>query len=150
MRVRKFVDCHAAGDAAYAHIPDDEVEKVRKLLGEKEAWADRNEGAQRSRPLTQPPVVFANQIKAEQVPHSLSSPDPASRSHVWGALQEALERVSKPVMNKPKPKVEPPKEPEPEQPAPNGAGPANTDSADPADQPTPKPDATSQPQMEVD
>jgi molecular chaperone DnaK (HSP70) len=87
---RKFYDQYLAKDPKYDHIEVADMERVRKVIEEKQSWFEQQMNSQQRRPPTEPPTVFASQIRLEK---------------------EALERVVFPVMNKPKPKVELPPEP---------------------------------------
>jgi hypothetical protein len=89
---RKFYDQYLAKDPKYDHIEVADMERVRKAIEEKQTWFEQQMNSQQRRPPTEPPAVFASQIRLEK---------------------EALERVVFPVMNKPKPKVELPPEPTP-------------------------------------
>lgn len=90
LHARKFCDLYAAKDPKYDHIDAADAEKVSKALNEKQAWYEKQLNSQNKRPLTEPPVVFAVQIRSEK---------------------DAFERIVLPIMNKPKPKVEIPPEP---------------------------------------
>lgn len=101
-QTRKAYGLFVSGDERYNHIDAADMEKVRKIVEDKQGWFDRSYGVQANRPLTEPPVVMVNQIYNEL---------------------EALERVAHPILNKPKPKVEPPKEDDKGKPQQNGAPP---------------------------
>lgn len=87
VRIRKFLDAHAAGDEAYAHIDAAKVQKVKDELAKKEAWYAEKQREQ-----------------AALAKHD----DPVLLSSALNSAATELDRVSNPVINTPKPKVEPP------------------------------------------
>ncbi|UJR26923.1 hypothetical protein I4U23_008232 [Adineta vaga] len=92
----------------YSHLDKNEMEKVYKLLMEKQKWYDQTATRFNSLKLQDDPTVFCSQIKQEK---------------------EAFERECWTILNRPKPKVELPKETPPDaskkQPTPsNGPAPA--------------------------
>jgi len=89
---RKAFEMYSNKDEKYDHIEPADMEKVRKAIEEKQAWYEHNINAQNRRPLTDPPVVFVQQIRSEK---------------------EAFDRLVLPILNKPKPKKEPPPPPPP-------------------------------------
>eukprot|EP00045_Choanoeca_perplexa_P008154 m.74791 g.74791 ORF g.74791 m.74791 type:complete len:831 (-) comp14380_c0_seq1:883-3375(-) len=130
VQVQKFLDEHAAGAEKYDHLSEEDVAKVKTELE-----------TQRS---------FLHEKMAEQ--GQLSKADePALTTAAVKAAHATLERVSKPIMNKSKPKVEPPKEePAPsaegsdDKPAEDKAAPEATGEAEAA------PEATAEPGMDLD
>ncbi len=87
VRIRKFLDAHAAGDEAYAHIDAKNIQKVRDELTKKETWYSEKQREQAQRAKHDDPVLLASALTS--------------------AAQE-LDRTANPVINTPKPKVEPP------------------------------------------
>merc|ERR1712173_417334 len=85
----KIVDAFKNKDEQYAHLNTDDVEKVAKLIEEKKTWLDQSCATlERTDKVTNPSILVC-QFYSEQ---------------------SAFEKVSRPILNKPKPKIEPPKE----------------------------------------
>jgi len=103
---QKIYDCWTARDPKYDHIEPKEMDKVLKAIQEKYAWLDREMGSQSRRPLHEPPVVFASQIRSEK---------------------EAFERVVNPILNKSKPAPPPPPPPPAEEKKPPASGEKSAD-----------------------
>jgi len=88
-RVDEAVQQWHAKDEKYSHLEQSEIEKVHKLLKEKEQWYDQSMNRMRSQKLHDDPTILCSQIIKER---------------------EQLERESWAILNKPKPKVELPKD----------------------------------------
>jgi len=85
----KVVDAFKNKDEQFAHLNTDDVEKVAKLIEEKKTWLDQSCATlERTDKVTNPSILVC-QFYSEQ---------------------SAFEKVSRPILNKPKPKIEPPKE----------------------------------------
>merc|ERR1712018_1091891 len=83
----KVVDAFKNKDEQYAHLNTDDVEKVAKLIEEKKTWMDQScSTLDRTDKVTNPPILVC-QFYQEQ---------------------SAFEKISKPILNKAKPKIEPP------------------------------------------
>ncbi|CAF1388679.1 unnamed protein product [Adineta ricciae] len=108
----------------YSHLDKSDMEKVYKLLIEKQRWYDQNATRFNSLKLQDDPTVLCAQIKQEK---------------------EAFERECWTILNRPKPKVELPKETPPDvskkqpPPPPSAGGPA------PHPQPAPPPPPNKKP-----
>eukprot|EP00053_Salpingoeca_punica_P014851 m.135270 g.135270 ORF g.135270 m.135270 type:complete len:814 (-) comp16556_c0_seq2:349-2790(-) len=89
VRLRKFLDEHAAGKAEVAHISAEDMAKVREKVEAADAWVQERQNAQRKLSKYDPPAVTAALLNSKK---------------------DELERYCNPIVNKPKPKVEPPKE----------------------------------------
>lgn len=63
---RKFYDQYLGKDPKYDHIDSTDMERVRKAIEEKQSWFEQQMNAQQRRPLTEPPAVFASQIRLEK------------------------------------------------------------------------------------
>jgi len=86
---RKMVDMYVAGEERYNHLDKDDVAKVQKAIEDTSSWMDKQV------------ATLAKQKKYE---------DPAVGIIDFNTHKTAFENTCKPIMNKPKPKVEPPKE----------------------------------------
>jgi len=86
---RKMVDMFVAGEERYNHLDKDDVAKVQKAIEDTSSWMDKQVSA------------LAKQNKYD---------DPAVAIVDFNTHKTAFENTCKPIMNKPKPKVEPPKE----------------------------------------
>merc|ERR1712001_223734 len=85
----KVIDAYKNKDEQYAHLNEADVAKVAKAIEEKKAWMDQSWATlERTDKVTNPPVLVC-QFYQEQT---------------------AFKKMSKPILNKPKPKIEPPKE----------------------------------------
>lgn len=93
----KIIEAAKAGDEKYNHISEDEINKVIKQIDEKSTWLNNSISALEKTPKTTNPTVLNCQFFSEK---------------------DAFESICRPILNKPKPKVEPPKEEEkkPEEP----------------------------------
>jgi molecular chaperone DnaK (HSP70) len=86
----KVVDAYKNKAEQYAHFNSDDVEKVAKLIEEKKTWMDQScSTLDRTEKTTNPPILVC-QFYQEQ---------------------SAFEKICKPILNKPKPKIEPPPQP---------------------------------------
>jgi len=83
----KVVEMYKKGDEKYNHLTDAEIEKVTKLIEEKSNWLNNSMGTLEKTPKTVNPGVLNCQFISEK---------------------DAFEAVCRPILNKPKPKVEPP------------------------------------------
>ncbi len=101
---RSFVSSVNRGDEKYAHITQEQTEKVSSSCNEAESWLEEKMNAQKDLALHQDPVVKAQEIKSRMT---------------------ALQVQCRPVVNTPKPA--PPKEEKP------AAAPAADASPAPAD-----------------
>ena len=106
-----------------AHIDAKDIEKVSKMVDEKQKWLDEKMNAQSKRALHLEPVVTITQIKKEKevkvegecgkVITSPSPPQFLSGFFLMLVFLQAMEHLINPILNKPKPKPkpqEPPKE----------------------------------------
>merc|ERR1719381_314880 len=75
------------GDEKYNHLYKEEVAKVEKAIQEHSAWMDKNLNALATQKKWEDPAVTISQIQSQK---------------------SAFESTCKPIMSKPKPKVEPP------------------------------------------
>jgi len=83
----KVVDAYKNKVEQYAHLKPDDIEKVSKLIEEKKTWMDQScSTLERTDKTTNPPILVC-QFYQEQT---------------------AFEKICKPILNKPKPKIEPP------------------------------------------
>merc|ERR1712241_1122550 len=83
----KVVDAFKNKAEQYAHLNADDIEKVAKLIEEKKTWMDQScSTLDRTDKVTNPPILVC-QFYQEQT---------------------AFEKISRPILNKPKPKIEPP------------------------------------------
>jgi len=112
-QIRKFLELWKSGDEKYNHIEKADIEKMEKLLTEKENWF-------------MPRMTQMHQLKAHQSPPVLASQVRSER--------QILENTCVPIMNKPKPKVEPPKEEEKKEDQSNNSE-KEVPAASPADKP---------------
>merc|ERR1712141_425174 len=85
----KIVDMYRNKDEQYAHLNEADVAKVVKQIEEKKAWMDQSCATLERTDKVTNPTVLVCQFYREQT---------------------AFEKMSKPILNKPKPKIEPPKE----------------------------------------
>ena len=85
----KILEMYKNGDEKYAHLTDAEMEKVSKQIEEKSAWLNTSVSALEKCPKTVNPSILNCQFVSEK---------------------DAFENICRPILNKPKPKVEPPKE----------------------------------------
>jgi len=85
----KIVDMYKNKDELYAHLNEADVAKVVKQIEEKKAWMDQSCATLERTDKVTNPTVLVCQFYQEQT---------------------AFEKMSKPILNKPKPKIEPPKE----------------------------------------
>merc|ERR1712018_615088 len=85
----KIVDMYRNKDEQYAHLNEADVAKVVKQIEEKKAWMDQSCATLERTDKVTNPTVLVCQFYQEQT---------------------AFEKMSKPILNKPKPKIEPPKE----------------------------------------
>lgn len=99
----KILEQHAAGDEQYAHIEPGEMQKVREAVDTKRQWMHSQMQVVSALPKHADPPVKCVEISAEQ---------------------KNLETTCKPIVTKPKPKVEPPKD---DQPKPEGGEGTNTE-----------------------
>eukprot|EP00043_Microstomoeca_roanoka_P025140 m.7703 g.7703 ORF g.7703 m.7703 type:complete len:834 (-) comp5280_c0_seq1:41-2542(-) len=96
MLYRKFLDEQAAGDEKYNHLTEEDVKKVADQVNSTEQWLNAKVNEQNSLPKYSTPVLTVTDLENKAA---------------------EVERICKPVVNKPKPKVEPPKdEPKPAEP----------------------------------
>jgi len=84
---RKMVDMFANGDEKYNHLDKEEVAKVQKAIDENAAWMDKHLSTLAKQKKWEEPSVLISQIQSQK---------------------SAFESTCKPIMSKPKPKVEPP------------------------------------------
>lgn len=63
---RKALDMRAQNDEKYAHIEDEDVKKVQKLVDEKQGWLDQQQGALARCERHQDPPVLTVQIRKER------------------------------------------------------------------------------------
>lgn len=89
--VRKELSRFDAKDEFYSHIDSSDMEKVHKAVIEKQDWLDRQLGALQACSNHQNPPVLASQIYQEK---------------------NSFENFVRPILTKPKPKVELPPEPQ--------------------------------------
>jgi len=85
----KVIDAYKNKDEQYAHLNEADVAKVAKAIEEKKAWMDQSCATLERTDKVTNPTVLVCQFYQEQT---------------------AFEKMSKPILNKPKPKIEPPKE----------------------------------------
>merc|ERR1712209_307185 len=85
----KIVDAYKNKDEQYAHLNEADMAKVVKQIEEKKAWMDQSCATLERTDKVTNPTVLVCQFYQEQT---------------------AFEKMSKPILNKPKPKIEPPKE----------------------------------------
>merc|ERR1712062_387045 len=85
----KIVDMYRNKEEQYAHLNEADVAKVVKQIEEKKAWMDQSCATLERTDKVTNPTVLVCQFYQEQT---------------------AFEKMSKPILNKPKPKIEPPKE----------------------------------------
>ena len=86
---QKIVSAFKAGDEMHSHLVPSDVDRVAKLILEKQEWLDKSVAELEKTPKTKNPTILVCQFYSER---------------------DAFETVSKPILNKKKPKVEPPKE----------------------------------------
>eukprot|EP01137_Pigoraptor_chileana_P004687 Opistho-2@46663 len=98
--LRKAIDQYKNGDEKYAHLDAADVKKVEDTVNSKETWLNDLMFKQNKLAKHDDIVVTAAQITMEK---------------------EGMDKVSLPILNKPKPKVEPPKEEPKPAPAPADA-----------------------------
>jgi len=84
----KVVDAYKNKDEAYAHLKEEDVEKVAKLIEEKKTWMDQSCATLERTDKVTNPTILVCQFYQEQ---------------------SAFEKTCRPILNKPKPKIEPPK-----------------------------------------
>jgi hypothetical protein len=102
--IKKAINLFLQGDEKYNHLDKVDVERIAKLVDEKQKWFEEKSYLLNKMKLTEDPVVLVSHIKEEK---------------------EALDKSAWTVLNKAKPKVEPPKPEEAkttadQQAAPNG------------------------------
>lgn len=99
MLIKKAIIQYSENDEKYNHLEKSEVDKVAKLVEEKQTWFEEKSNLIAKMNKCEEPPVLVCQIKFEK---------------------EQLDKNSWSILNRPKPKVEPPKaeEPKAEQPAP--------------------------------
>merc|ERR1712141_682162 len=85
----KIVDMYRNKDEQYAHLNEADVAKVVKQIEEKKAWMDQSCATLERTDKVTNPTILVCQFYQEQ---------------------SAFEKICKPILNKPKPKIEPPKE----------------------------------------
>lgn len=85
----KIVDAYKNKDEQYAHLNEADMAKVVKQIEEKKAWMDQSCATLERTDKVTNPTVLVCQFYQEQT---------------------AFEKMSKPILNKPQPKIEPPKE----------------------------------------
>lgn len=129
--VRKFLDLCAQKDEKFAHISEEDIEKVSKCLAEKEQWHNKALMDTQKQSCYDPPSVLAQQIRS---------------------TKQALDTTCNPIMNKPKPKVEPPKEEKKEvkKEGENNGEKMETDSTKPGETPADSPKTEIKPEMDID
>eukprot|EP00118_Oscarella_pearsei_P003244 m.13544 g.13544 ORF g.13544 m.13544 type:complete len:884 (+) comp25019_c0_seq1:140-2791(+) len=86
---RKILDLYSQKVELYDHIEEEEMKKVQEAVHVKQSWMTSKIQAQRKLAKHVDPVVLVSQIVSER---------------------ESLEKTCKPIVTKPKPKVEPPKD----------------------------------------
>jgi len=84
----KVVDAYKNKDELYTHLKAEDVEKVAKLIEEKKTWMDQSCATLERTDKVTNPTILVCQFYQEQ---------------------SAFEKTSRPILNKPKPKIEPPK-----------------------------------------
>merc|ERR1712018_497084 len=83
----KVVDAYKNKVEQYAHLNPDDIEKVSKLIEEKKTWMDQScSTLDRTDKTTNPPILVCKFYQE----------------------QSAFEKISNPILNKAKPKIEPP------------------------------------------
>ena len=110
----KIVEAFKAGDELYNHLVPTDVDRVAKLILEKREWLDKSVADLEKTPKTKNPSILICQFYSER---------------------DAFEAVSKPILNKKKPKVEPPKE----------EAPKSSESAKPEEKKSPEESSTAAP-----
>lgn len=85
----KVVEAYKAGDEKYNHLTDAEITKVAKMIEEKTTWLNNSATTLEKTAKTANPTILTCQFYSER---------------------DAFEAMCRPIVNKPKPKVEPPKE----------------------------------------
>ena len=83
----KIVDMFKTGDELYNHLVPGDVDRVAKLIDEKREWLNKSLATLEKTPKTTNPSILVCQFYSER---------------------DAFEAVSRPILNKKKPKVEPP------------------------------------------
>jgi flavodoxin len=86
----KVIEAFRSGDEQYSHLAAADVDRVAQMVEEKRAWLSQAAADLEKTPKTKDPSVLVCQFYSER---------------------DAFEAVSKPVLNKKKPKVEPPPSP---------------------------------------
>lgn len=90
----KAINEYKLGDEKYEHLLSDDIEKVANLINEKKTWMDKSCAVlERTEKTTEPPVMIIE----------------------FYSQKDSFEAIARPILTKPKPKVEPPpppKEPE--------------------------------------
>ena len=97
----KIVDMFRAGDELYNHLVPGDVDRVAKLIDEKREWMNKSVASLEKTPKTTNPSILVCQFYSER---------------------DAFEAVSRPILNKKKPKVEPPPPSPPKEDASNAKG----------------------------
>mmetsp|Transcript_48512 Transcript_48512/g.149872 ORF Transcript_48512/g.149872 Transcript_48512/m.149872 type:complete len:221 (-) Transcript_48512:62-724(-) len=85
---RKIVDLWSGFDERYAHLTDNDMNKLKAELELKEKWMQEKLVAQSRCAQHDTPAVLTDELKVQR---------------------DQLERLAKPIVNKPKPKADPPK-----------------------------------------
>ncbi|CAL2037567.1 unnamed protein product [Caenorhabditis brenneri] len=94
LRVRKSYEDYANGGPTFAHLDSKEMEKVINAIEDKKRWLDEARHKQETRPKTDAPVVFTEEINQQKM---------------------AFENIVNPILNKKKPAAQsPPKKEEPQ------------------------------------
>ena len=92
----KAVDAYKQGDEKYEHLLSDDIEKVSQLIADKKSWVDKCCATLERTDKTTDPSILISEFYNEK---------------------DSFETIARPILTKPKPKVEPPplpKEPEKE------------------------------------
>jgi hypothetical protein len=105
----KIVDAFRAGEEQYSHLVPGDVDRVAKLIAEKQEWLNKSVSELEKTAKTKNPSILVCQFYSER---------------------DAFEAISKPILNKKKPKVEPPPSPAKEE--------DKTASAEPTEKSAPK------------
>lgn len=94
LRVRRSYEDYSNGGSTFAHLDSKEMEKVINAIEDKKKWLDDARHKQETRPKTDAPVVFTEEINQHKI---------------------AFENIVNPILNKKKPSASvPPKKEEPQ------------------------------------
>lgn len=93
--IKKALDAYAKNDERYNHLDKADIERVSKVVDEKQRWFEEKQGLIIKMKPYDDPIVLCSQIKSEK---------------------DFLDKTAWSVLNRPKPKVEPPKDQKQQQP----------------------------------